>query len=213
MHSHPSGREADDPVHRFEQRAIVAGHQRPAAPLCQQLRDRIASRRVEIVRRLVQQQQVGRVDQQSGNGDPHALPATEAGQQALRIECGQSGSGQRGFDPLRQCPIGLGKVCLRPAASLDPGQAGKRWGNSQCLRHGFLTGRHGLGEPPDTAGNRDGASRWANFASDSAQQRGLSRAIAPHQADAFAPHGKGEAGEQRNAGGRGQGHMIENEKG
>ena len=62
----PSGRAGfDDPEllgHRFEQSAVMGNKQERARPVAEEELECLASRNVQVVRRLIEQQQVGRRD-------------------------------------------------------------------------------------------------------------------------------------------------------
>ena len=80
---HADRRKLDDPVHLFEQFAVVAGDQRAAVPAGEQFGDRGAALGVEIVGRLVHQQHRRLGQQHRREAEPRALAAAERGDVAV----------------------------------------------------------------------------------------------------------------------------------
>ena len=73
----------------LEQVAIVAGDEGGAAPVVDQGENGGAAGGVEIVGRLVEQENVGRIQPQAGDGDARALAAAEALDGAGEVLFGQ----------------------------------------------------------------------------------------------------------------------------
>src|SRR6267142_5482544 len=68
----------DDPVHAGEQPAIVADDDQPLAPRADQLVDGGARAAIELVRGLVEQQELWLVEQQPGQAHARALAVAQA---------------------------------------------------------------------------------------------------------------------------------------
>ena len=77
----------------------MAGDEDAALPAFKQLRHGLPSVRVEIVGRLVQQQQIRRLDQEARQRDPRSLATAQGNDWAMQRQGRQSGFGQRRLYP------------------------------------------------------------------------------------------------------------------
>ena len=85
-----AGPHLHDAVHARQQPAIVAHHDEPLAPGADEIVDEGARRSVEVVRGLVEKQEVGIVEQQPGDAHARHLAVAQAGQRPLggeRVAC------------------------------------------------------------------------------------------------------------------------------
>ena len=172
VHHLPGGR-----AHRVQEPAVMGDHEHRAAPRGQMPRQPVDALDVEVVGRLVEQQQLRRVQQQPGERDAPALAAAQRR--------------DRRVQPGRQPPQ------LHPAQ--QPGQhvAKRRVGAPfvvgpaahELVAHGQL--RRQLVALPeqrhaDAAGAGDRARVRLLHPADQPQQRRLAVAVAPDDADAVA---------------------------
>ena len=186
----------------------MAGDQHPAAPPVHQCRHRRAARGIEIVGRLVEQQQIGRVEAQPRDPHPRSLAARKRRHAPVERHRVQPGLGKRGGHALLQGPVGFGKVLRASLAGQHPGQ----------LRQPFAHAEHFVDVPParpflaqhaDAAGARDVPRHRRHFARDDAQQGRFARAVAPRQPGAFPPERQRQIIEERPALRRGGGKRIQ----
>ena len=155
----------------------MADNQCTAAPARQQARDKIASLAVEIVRGLVQQQEVRRLEDQRGKGRAGSLPAGQGSKRRRRVRL-QSRAAETFGQPGFECPVGFGEVTFRRLPRFGLAQPGEPGAHAEQVgqRHAF--GR-GLQLPKDTDATvgRDFPGRRRLFACDQAQQRRLADAV------------------------------------
>ena len=128
-------RELDDAVDLLQQHAVMACDRAAALPARQQLRHRFAAVGVEIVGGLVEQQQVGRLDQQPGQRNTRALAAAERSDRSVQRQGRQAGFRQRVIDAALQRPVGLHRIVERAFAAFEPAQPGDTVGDAEGLLH------------------------------------------------------------------------------
>ena len=87
----------------------MARYDRAPFPSADQIDHGPASVPVEVVCRLVQQQEIRLFQDQRSQGRPTALSAGKRGKQGLRLGR-QTATGKRGIDPGGQSPVGFGQV-------------------------------------------------------------------------------------------------------
>ena len=127
--------ELDDHVERFEQLAVMADDDRAAAPARQKIDDRPPSLAVEIVGRLVEQDEVGLVEDERRQPHPRALAARQRRQQRFRARLqAEPAEGRRHArleGPVGVCElVGIGVAAFGPSqqrASAAAEQVGHRF--------------------------------------------------------------------------------------
>ncbi len=164
-------------AHGVQEPAVVGHHHQRAAALRQVAREPVDPLHVEVVGRLVQQQQLGRVQQQARQRDPAPLAARQRADG--RVEAGrepaQVHAPQEAVEDGAERGVGRPLVIGPPAHQLvADGQRGIEV---------VALGDQGHVEPAD-AGDAPGVRRLE--AADEPQQRQLAVAVAPHHADPLA---------------------------
>ena len=111
----------DDGVHGLEQLAVMADDDRARPPAGEQLDHRLAALAVEIVGRLVEQEEVGLGEDERGEPGPRALPAGQRRQRRVgpRVE---PDAAERGGDARLQRPVGVGQLFGGGLAGLGAAQ-------------------------------------------------------------------------------------------
>ena len=168
---------------------------------------------IEIVGRLVEQQQFGLGEQRGGERDAHAPAAGKFRARARLVGVGKSEA--------REDRGGAGRGRVRAHVGepgLDLGDAvgivrGLRFGQQRAalaiglehdLEQAFRAVRRFLRQPPDAPARRqlDGAVLGRHVAGDHVEQRGLAGAVAADQADAGAGDDAGGGAFQQRCGRR-----------
>ncbi len=176
------GAELDDALHLHQQLAVMADQDQATAPALQLLRQPVAAVAVQVVARLVEQQQVGVAQQGADQHHASQLPAAQRGRRVLWLHLLQAGVVQGLAQALRQVPAvihlvqvfqagGAGGQALQGAQGL--GEAGDL-GHALAWLHLWVLGH--IGQPGAVA---DAAGRGLQLAGDQAQQQGFAHAIAP----------------------------------
>ena len=119
-------RELDDAVHRAQQRAVVADHDGALLPAGEHTGDGGAAVGIEIVGRLVEQDQVRLGDDEGGERGAGALSAGERRQRPAGFETGETDLGERRRQPRFERPVRFRRVGERAGAGLQTAQAGER---------------------------------------------------------------------------------------
>ena len=175
----------DDAVERPQQRPVMADHHRAFLPAAQHAGDGVAPVGVEIVGRLVEQDQVRIGDDERGKRGSGALAAGERGERPVGRDPGEIDRGQRRFEPRCKRPVGLGRVGERAPAGLQTAKAGEGRADAEEIGEGRAVGRlHALAQHGDAARPLDRARLWLRLAGDHAQQRRLADAVAADEAGA-----------------------------
>jgi hypothetical protein len=204
-------RQLDDAIDALQQRAVVAGDEYAALPAFEHLRHGQPSVDVEIVGRLVQQQQVRRLDQETRERHPCALAAAQVSDRAIQRQIRQAGFHQRGTQPGFQRPVGLRCIVQRAVAMFEPPQAREIAGDAKRLTDGLALVRK-LGEHADRAWALNRSARRFDSACDQMQQRRLATAIASDEAGPLTPQRKRQSVEQLASVRRNEGNGIQNNK-
>ncbi len=162
----------DDPqpvAHRLQQPPVVGHDEHRRRGLPQERLERLAGRYVEVVRGLIEQQQVRGRDAQQRQLQPGALAARQLGHGLEHILTPEQEAGQ----------VGPGRSVLDPAGGQD-GVHDRR------ARDGRLPD---LGQIPrlDVAAQTHEPIERRQDASDGPQERRLARAIRPHDPDTLTP--------------------------
>src|SRR4029077_14792374 len=122
--------ELDDSIHGFEQFAIMADDDRAGAPAAQKLDDRSAAFPVEIVGRLVEQDEVGFREQERGKSGPRALSTRQCRERRFGRRV-QSEAGEARPQAYRQSPVRQGELFDAGFAALGAAQKGKSFGYAE----------------------------------------------------------------------------------
>ena len=176
-------RQLHDGIHAFEQLAVMADNQSAAAPAGEQARHRRAPVAVEIVGRLIQQQEIRLREDHRGERRARALPAREGIERRLRRGV-QPGPAERFGEarlqrPVRRLPgirlARFGAAQIRQRRT-DLEQAGNRlavFAGETLAQHAELAAH----------GNFTGGRRQAS--ADEVQERGFADAVLADKSDAF----------------------------
>ncbi len=187
--------DVQDGVDRLvEQVAVVADHDHGSRIARDVLFQPERAFEVEIVGRLVEQEEIGLGEQRGGERDPHAPAAGELGAGALLIlmreaKAGEDLGGARGRRmraDVGEAGLDLGDA-MRIGCRLGLGQerVALRIGLEHDLDQALGPVRRFLREPPDAGARRqcELAVIERDVARDGAKQRGLADAVASDQAD------------------------------
>ena len=183
---HAQGRHFHDPIHPTQQVAVMADHYGPAIPARYHLGDQRPRLHVQMIGRLVQQDQVRLRQHQAGQPQPRLLATAQADGRSLQRERRQPHGSQRLAQPRLQRPVGLGQVIGRAVAGQHPRNDGQVFCDAQGLRRRLVRRRViPLIQHTDRAGPRHHALGRRSSARDQAQQRALARAVAADDARAL----------------------------
>ena len=161
----------------------MADHDGALLPAGEHPGDGIASVGIEVVGRLVEQDQVRFGDDEGGERGARALAAGEAGERPVRRESRQVDLSQRGFQPRFERPVRFRRVGERAATGLQSAQAGKRRAEPHEVGERVAFRRlHALAQQRDPAGTFDRAGNGGCLAGNHAEQRRLADAVAADQA-------------------------------
>ncbi len=181
----PDAGELENAVDLAQEFAVVADDKGAAAPVAQQVGHRGAAIGIEVVGWLVEQQDVGLLEQQGGERQSGALASAQRADRTGELERGQAHAGHRLADAGRQGPV-RGVEILRPAlAGLDAGKASKRGRHAKGVGDAGVVRLYGLAQHAKATVNGDRAAFRRDFAGDGAQQRGLAGAVAADDAGAL----------------------------
>ena len=202
-----------------EQLEVVADHEQRAAVRPQELHEPLLGVDVEVVGRLVEQQQVAAREQDARELDPPALAAGERGDRQVEPVGAEPEAGRDAPD------LGVGGVAARVAERVlgvavrahvarrrvvghalvqlvEPAARGVEPARRQHVRErgavdAGAARRRVLREVPDRAGARDDARRGGRLADEHLQQRRLADAVATDEADLVAgAQREGRAGQR-----------------
>ena len=101
----PARCQFDNPVHTLQQLTVMAGNQQPAGPTGNQIQYQGPSRLIQIIRRLIQEQSIGLLKQQSRQGNPRTLPPATRLQRSIWRAGVETDSFQCRFDPGLKQPV------------------------------------------------------------------------------------------------------------
>ena len=152
---------------------------------------------VEVVRRLVEQRDVGALQPDGGEPDQHRLTAGERGERSTE-QRGVAREAQRRELPerLRLDPPAITdrvEPVRRDVAGLDRIDRIERIGDAERIRHRAGPERELLGQRRDGAVDDDVARRRGERAGDEPQERGLAGAVAADEAGAAVAERAGDA--------------------
>ena len=103
--AHRSVAELSDPLHAFEQLAVVADHEEGPRPAAEHVVEPGPCGGVEVVGRLVEQQHVGAPQQQPGQPEPDHLASGELAEPPVEDRGGQAEPLELGHSPLLDVPL------------------------------------------------------------------------------------------------------------
>jgi hypothetical protein len=206
--------ELHDAVHPAQHIAVMADHDGAARPAFEHLGHQSARLGVEIVRRLVQDQQVRRARQEARQRHAGDLPAAQARRRPIEVQVRQAHLRQRRLKPGLQAPVRRIQVFAGPLPLGDPPQPRQGFAQvQQALDARARRGLHGLAQQADAALHRERASAGRPLAGDDLKQRGLAHAVASHEPGAFGPEGECQVFEERPAVRGLRGEAIERDEG
>jgi len=181
-----------------------------AAPVPQQGGHRLAAIGIEIVGRLVEQDDVGLGQDQPGERQAGALAAAERVEAALGGEVGQPDLLQSRLDAAGQGPVGRAGILDGAQSLFEPVEQSHGLGNTELLsnRHP-LCHLHGLLQHAERSGKGNRSGGRGDKSGNEAKQGGFARAIAADQPGTAGAEGELEIGEQRLVIGRGPGELVQ----
>ncbi|MNK99563.1 hypothetical protein D3C87_1199650 [compost metagenome] len=170
---------------------------RAATPGRQKIGDENAPVPVEIIRRFVEDQEVGSGVDLSRKCGPRALPAGQR-----RKRCGGQGiqpdlrQGPGNF--VLQHPVDIFKLFETGRSRLRTGKDIKRIARAKQVGDGlFGHDLHALAQKIDAARDGNRARGWRQFLRNQFQKRRLADAVAPDKAGAFRSEAKIDVGKER----------------
>ena len=140
VHGYPHRAQRHDPIHGFQQIAVMADDQGSAGPTRQKRRNRSAAVMIKIIGRLVQQEQIGCFKQHGCDTQTCTLTPAQTGHVAVQRQIRQTSIGQRLFQPFGQIPLGQLCVLQRPVPGFQPGHRRKRGSHAQRVWYRALIG-------------------------------------------------------------------------
>jgi hypothetical protein len=206
----PVGPQLGDAVHPVEQRAVVADHERHAAPPVEHLVQAVARVGVEVVGGLVEQQHVGLLQQLGGQPERDDLAAAEGVEPAVQRDIAEAEPVELVAGAVLDVPVGAdrGEVLLRRVASLDGGQRAQHRRHTEHLRHGEVAGqRQLLGQVAEHTVHGDRAGSGRQQAGDQPQQGRLPGPVGGDQTGAAGADGEREVLDDHGAVGPGEGQV------
>lgn len=184
----------------------MADDDRPGPPAAEQVDHRLPPVAVEVVGRLVEQEEVGVGEDEGGEPGPRPLPPGERGEPRVRrdVEPEAAEGGDAGF--LR--PIDVGQLVVGRLTPLGAAEGGERVGDAEQVGHRLVrVDLDGLPEDGHAAADGHPAGAGAELAGDEPEQGGLAHAVAADQASPGGAEGQAEAREERPAVGGGVGEV------
>ena len=130
----------DDRVHGVEQLAVVADDDRAGAPAGEQVDHRLPAVAVEVVGRLVEQQEVGLGEDQGGERGPRPLAAGQRRERRVGRRV-QPEAAEGGGDAAPQRPVGVGQFVGGRLAGFGAAQHGERVGHAEQVGDRFVRAR------------------------------------------------------------------------
>ena len=150
----------------------------------------IAASDVEIVGRLVKENEIRFGDEQPGECDPRTLAAGKRYERSPRRNAGEADFGECGVQPGFQRPVGLRRIVQRAVAFGEPGEAGQGVAHTEEIGNGdAVRDLHGLAEHGDAAGAFHRAPGGCGVTGDDAHQCRLADAVAADEAGAIGAEG------------------------
>ena len=110
-----------DLIYERQQPSVVAYDYKPLRPRGDEIIDELPRRKIEMVRRLVEQNKVRLFEEQAGDADSHKLAAADRRDGLLKREVRDSELFEDSLDPLGEVPQILDhlEICIRAFAPCD----------------------------------------------------------------------------------------------
>ena len=177
----------------------MADDDRTAAPARKQVDHRLAALPVEIVGRLVEQQEIGLREDERGESRARALPARQRGQRRVRLRIEAHLGESRGHAGLQR-PIGVGQLLGRGFAGLGAAQHHQRIDDAEQGGDGLLrVDLDDLAQESQPSVEGDAAGMGLQLAGDQLEKRGLADAVTADEPGPFRAEIQVEIGEKRAA--------------
>lgn len=135
--------EFGDAFHAVEQGAVVADQQQAAGEVRKDVVELVTGLGVEVVGRLVEQEDVRALEQLGGQAEGDDLAAAEGAQAAVQVEAGEAQPVQLCAGALLDVPVVAdgGEVLLADVSGLDGVQGADHPGDAEHLGDGEVTGQ------------------------------------------------------------------------
>ena len=164
----------------------MADHHDPAVPASNHIGDKRPRLRIQMVGRLIQQDQVGPSQHQARQSQPRLLATAEIRRQTIQRQARQSDSVERLAGACFQRPVGIRQIALARLTGQDARNDRHGLVDAQRLGHRFAGRRIvSLVQDPDRAATRHNALHRRSLARNQAQQSALAGAIATDDAGAL----------------------------
>jgi hypothetical protein len=174
----------------------MAGDKDAPAPIPHQGSDRSATISVEIVRRLVQEQEVRRLDDETSDADARPLPARQGLEVTIQRQVGKPGLYECGADAALQGPVGGVEVAGGAVPRQDAFQ------HLQTVRDAERFGQgppswHVLPEDTDRTRSPNSAGRRLGGTRNDTKEGGFAGTVAANEPDTFRPNRERQIAEER----------------
>jgi hypothetical protein len=198
----PLRSQLDDPIHPRKQGPVVADDDQPLPPSRHQLVDEPPGRAVEMVCRLVEDQEVGLLEQERGEADARHLAVAQAGDRLRQPDVRYAQPRERALDSLRQVPTVFEQLEIAGGRVSPRDMLVRRERRRQSERVGHQrTGAEARDlreiRHPRRAGHRPGGRRPAS--DEDLEQRRLADAVGAHQARTHRGEAEGEGRKEAGA--------------
>ncbi|GGB57082.1 hypothetical protein GCM10011503_01840 [Henriciella pelagia] len=190
----------------------MARNQQAAGPGPDEVINGRAAGGVEIVGRLIEQEEVHLIQKQAGHGKARAFAAAERCDPAACVETRKAHLREGLLKAGLQRPVGMIKIFRRAVSGRNAGEARKL----ACDANGFGDSQafiEALAQASGAGVEMNGPAQGSGVLLDRSEQGGFARAIAADKADAFAANRDGQIVEKRFAVRRGEGEIVEGETG
>jgi len=191
----PARRQLQDLINVLEHLPIMAHHQQTPAPLLEQRMERLPGSLIEVVGRLVQDQEVWSGEQPAGQDHSSRLAAAERAERSIQRQALESALLEHRIGAFRDVPVvpdegleaAVVAACLEPLKRLEP------VGDAQHLRDG-LGGMHlkALREVLEPAQPLEVARGGSTTTDEQLEQGGLSHAVRLDESGAERAEHEGE---------------------
>ncbi len=210
-----SGVQLGDGVDPFEQRPVVADHEQGALEAADRFVEAFAGGAVEVVRRLVEQQDVGAQQEPPGEADQHGLAARERRDGAFEPDVVEAELVERDAGAFEEVPVLAddGEVGLVGVAGFDRFERALLAGDAEQSGDGVVEA-HGqfLRQVGHEARDGDAAGVGGQPPVDEAQQRRLAGAVVADQGGAAVGEDGVEAVEDAVAVGPGEAEFADGDE-
>ena len=200
VHADLAAGQVGDLVHQGEQLAVVADDHHHPGPRRHRVVQPLARVQVQVVGRLVQQQDVRAAQEQRGQGDQDGLPAGQPLHPVVEGQVFEAEPVQPGAGALLDVPVvpDRREDVLSRLARLDGVQRIPGGGDAEQAGNALVgTEGDGLRQVAHLAVGLDRAGAWAQLPRDELEQGGLARAVHPDQPGTPRAERHGQAGQHR----------------